>query len=93
MWKEVEQKLFALLFIASARRRENMGEALFIVMLVVMLVVVALFVMTSVFEALWNTTMPQLFNLKLITFWQAFRLLLLAGLLTGGGFIHYNFGH
>lgn len=33
---------------------------------------------------LWNMTMPQVFGLKVITYWQAFRLLLIAGLLFGG---------
>jgi len=33
---------------------------------------------------LWNTTIPELFNLKQVTYWQAFRLLLIASLLFGG---------
>jgi len=33
---------------------------------------------------LWNTTIPELFNLKPVTYWQAFRLLLIASLLFGG---------
>jgi hypothetical protein len=37
-----------------------------------------------VFQLLWNTTIPQVFKLGEITFWQALRLLLLAGILFGG---------
>ncbi len=59
----------------------------------VVVAVVLLFVFTQLLEYLWNTTMPQVFNLKLITFWQAFRLLLIASLLMSGGIIHYNLGH
>jgi len=59
----------------------------------VMVAVVLLFVFTQLLEYLWNTTMPQVFNLKLITFWQAFRLLLIASLLMSGGIIHYNLVH
>jgi hypothetical protein len=33
--------------------------------------------------------MPEVFNLKEISFWQAFRLLLIAGLIFGGA--HFNF--
>ncbi len=32
---------------------------------------------------LWNTTMPDLFNLKTITYWQAFRLQFIAAILLG----------
>lgn len=42
------------------------------------------FLMTALFQWLWNITMPQVFNQKEITFWQAFRLLLLAWILFGG---------
>lgn len=47
--------------------------------------IVILFLMIWLFEWLWNITMPQLFNLKEITYWQAFRLLLIAAMLLGGG--------
>jgi hypothetical protein len=41
--------------------------------------------MVFVFQLLWNTTMPQVFKLGEITFWQAFRLLLLASILGYSG--------
>lgn len=46
------------------------------------------FAVIGLFQWLWNITMPQVFNLKVITYWQAFRLLLLAGMLFGG--LHYS---
>ena len=39
----------------------------------------------ALFRWIWNITMPQVFNLKIITFWQAFRLLLIAAFLFGTG--------
>ena len=39
----------------------------------------------ALFQWLWNITMPEVFNLKIITFWQAFRLLLIAAFLFGAG--------
>lgn len=33
---------------------------------------------------IWNSVMPQLFNFKTITFWQAFGIIILAKLLFGG---------
>jgi hypothetical protein len=48
-----------------------------------------LFVVTGLLQWLWNITMPEVFNLKEITFWQAFRLLIIAGILFGGS--HFNF--
>ena len=46
------------------------------------------FALIGLFQWLWNITMPQVFNLKVITYWQAFRLLLIAGMLFGG--LHYS---
>ena len=40
----------------------------------------------ALFQWLWNTTMPEVFGLKIITFWQAFRLLLITQFLFSGGF-------
>lgn len=46
--------------------------------------VALLFLAAWLLKWLWNMTIPQVFGLKEITFWQAFRLLLIAGLLFGG---------
>jgi len=60
-------------------------------LLVMIPLIVAIFVvMVFVFQLLWNTTMPQVFQLRQITFWQAFRLLLLAGILFGGSWVRHN---
>lgn len=54
-----------------------------------MALVVVVVLVTALLQYLWNTTMPEVFNLKVITFRQAFRLLLLAALLTSGGLLHF----
>ena len=46
--------------------------------------VLLFFVVTALFRWLWNITMPEVFGLKRITYWQAFRLLIMAGMLFGG---------
>ena len=51
---------------------------------IVLLAIAAVFVASALFQWLWNITCPQVFNLSQITYWQAFRLLLLASLLFGG---------
>jgi hypothetical protein len=38
----------------------------------------------AVFQWLWNTTMPDVFGLKVLRYWQALRLLLIASMLTSG---------
>ena len=43
---------------------------------------------TALLQFLWNITLPQISSLKVITFRQAFRLLLIGSLLTSGGFVH-----
>lgn len=44
-----------------------------------------LFLVAALLQWLWNITMPDVFNLKVINFWQAFRLLLIASILFGSG--------
>ncbi len=59
-------------------------EPLMIALLVLaFLVLIPLLI--ALFQWLWNITMPQVFNLNTITFWQAFRLLLIAAFLFGAG--------
>jgi hypothetical protein len=41
-------------------------------------------VMVVVLWWLWNITMPQVFNLPRLGFWQAFRLVIIAAILFGG---------
>ena len=41
-------------------------------------------IMVAVFRWLWNTTMPEVFGLRELSFWQAFKIMLLAGILFGG---------
>jgi hypothetical protein len=48
------------------------------------------FVGTAIFHVLWNWTIPGIFHLPEITFWQAFRLLLLFGILLGAGTFRNN---
>jgi len=48
------------------------------------LVIVLIFVIARLLQYLWNITMPEVFSLKPITFWQAFRLILIAAILFGG---------
>jgi len=55
--------------------------------------IVLFFFAAELLHYLWNLTMPQIFSLKVITYWQAFRLLIIAALLTSGGLIHLTLGH
>jgi|SoimicmetaTmtLPC_FD_contig_51_664862_length_571_multi_1_in_0_out_0_2 hypothetical protein len=41
-------------------------------------------VFVFVFRWIWNHTVPAVFGLKAITFWQAVGILILASILTGG---------
>ena len=47
---------------------------------------------TAIFAWLWNITIPGIFKVRPITFWEAFRLLLIGAMLSSGGFIHFNAG-
>ena len=50
----------------------------------VAIVVVSFVVFVLVFRWIWNHTVPAVFGLKEITFWQAVGILVLASILTGG---------
>ena len=64
-----------------------------ILIIIILLIPVVIAIATAIFQWLWNITTPEVFGLKEITFWQAFRILLLAGFLFGaGGFINCNSG-
>jgi len=52
--------------------------------LAVAVVLVMFVVFVLVFRWIWNRTMPAVFGVKEITFWQAVGLLILASILTGG---------
>jgi succinate dehydrogenase hydrophobic anchor subunit len=47
-------------------------------------VLIGFVVFVFVFRFIWNSTVPAVFGLKEITFWQAVGILILASILTGG---------
>lgn len=51
----------------------------------VLIIVGLIFCIALLLQWLWNITMPDVFNLKTITYWQAFRLLIIATILFGAG--------
>ena len=53
-----------------------------IVGIVVALVLIAIFVV--IFRWLWNSTLPEVFGLKALSFGQSLKILILAGILFGG---------
>ena len=50
--------------------------------LIIGLVLVAILVV--IFRWLWNSTLPEVFGVRELNFWQAFKIMLLAGILFGG---------
>ena len=62
----------------------KMNEKMLGILIGLAIVLVIVVIMVVIFRWLWNSTMPEVFDLKEISFWQAFRILLLAGMLFGG---------
>jgi hypothetical protein len=58
--------------------KNNVLEA---ILLIVGLIVLAAILLALPLQLLWNWLMPNLFNLPVITFWQALGLNMLAGIL------------
>ncbi len=57
----------------------------FMAPLVLLLIVGIFFFIVALLQWLWNITIPELFGLKSLTYWQALRLLIIASILFGGG--------
>jgi hypothetical protein len=53
--------------------------------ILVPLMIVGLLVLIWILKWLWNTTMPDVFGLKTITYFQAFKILVLSMILSGSG--------
>ena len=52
---------------------------------VFVLIIALFFLVVALLQWLWNITIPDVFGLKAITYWQAFRLLIIAAILFGSG--------
>ena len=65
------------------RRREMLGFLPFNLAFIIVLFAGLLLLIAGLLQWLWNITMPDVFNLKEITYWQAFRLLIISGILFG----------
>lgn len=59
--------------------------------LIIFVILLWIFIVSAISEWLWNMTMPELFGLKVINYWQSFRLLIIASILTGGSLIDLDF--
>ena len=59
--------------------------------LIIGLIILA--IITLIFRWLWNTTMPDVFGVKSLTFGQSFKILLIASMLFGGGARVIERGH
>ena len=62
-----------------------------IIGLIIGLIILA--IITLIFRWLWNTTMPDVFGVKSLTFGQSFKILLIATMLFGGGTRVIERGH
>lgn len=49
---------------------------------------IVLFAVPAIFQWLWNITFPQLFRWPTLTYWQAFRIMIIVDLLFG---VHRGF--
>ena len=63
---------------------ENMANDIAFVLMMAAIVLTVAFVLILLFKWLWNITMPDVFGISEVTFWQAFRILILASILFGG---------
>jgi|TARA_B100001105_G_scaffold185639_1_gene150371 hypothetical protein len=60
-------------------------ETLFAAPFIIAFVLGIFFLFTAILRWLWNMTMPEVFDVKTVSFWQAFRIMLISALLFQGG--------
>jgi hypothetical protein len=58
-------------------------NAALIIILSVILGIGVLFLFNLVFKWIWNITLPEIFGIKEVTYWQSFRILVIVWLLFG----------
>jgi len=51
------------------------------------IIIIGIFLVPFIFMLLWNDTMPRIFKLSMISFWESFRLLLIASILFGNSWL------
>ncbi len=61
------------------------GIGYFNVLAVFVPIIALFFLVVALLQWLWNITIPDVFGLRSITYWQAFRLLIIAAILFGSG--------
>ncbi len=54
--------------------------------------IIGLLILSAILRWLWNATIPEVFGLKAVTFWQAVKLMLIAMILFGGPTSAVQFG-
>ena len=47
--------------------------------------IIWIFLAPAILKWLWNMTLPELFDFKVIEYWQSFRLIIILAILSGGG--------
>ena len=52
-------------------------------LLIILIGLAMVFIAPAILKWLWNMTMPEVFGLRPIMFWQAFRLIIICGILFG----------
>ena len=62
-------------------------------LLLIPLLIAFILLVIWIFQLLWNSTFPDLFGWKSISFWTSFKLILVAAILFGGGMkIPFGYG-
>ena len=68
-------------------------EALIGLILGLVIGAIILAIVALIFQWLWNSTLPDVFGVKSVSVWQAFKILLISAMLFGGGTKVFERGH
>ena len=67
-----------------------MGINVEAVSMILIILFIIIFIMPAILAWLWNWTMPEVFRLKEITYWQSFRLIIISAILFSPGIFNFS---
>jgi hypothetical protein len=75
---------------AQSQQVITKGGAEMGVILILIAVLLLVFLVPAIFQWLWNITMPQVFGLRPVSYWIAFRLLIIADILFSTSYVRFH---
>jgi len=58
--------------------------------IIIAFIVLWVFLVPAILQWLWNITIPDIFKIRTISYWESFRLVIICAILFGGPYVNQN---